>query len=110
VYDDNDKLLGQRVLPFNDLQMGYRHIALRTEGNFPMALPMLFVQIDVKGRAYPFAMGTKPPPQKKNIFTLGSRCVERWYNDEDRKVFLDWRDVCFSVKRRIMIDIEGRLS
>jgi hypothetical protein len=86
VYDDNDKLLGQRVLPFNDLQMGYRHIALRTEGNFPMALPMLFVQIDVKGRAYPFAMGTKPPPPKKNIFTLGSRCVERWYNDEDRKV------------------------
>ena len=48
VYDDNDKLLGQRVLPFNDLMMGYRHIALRTEGNFPMALPMLFVQIDVK--------------------------------------------------------------
>jgi hypothetical protein len=61
VYDDNDKLLGQRVLPFNDLQMGYRHIALRTEGNFPMALPMLFVQIDVKGRAYPYAMGTKGP-------------------------------------------------
>jgi phosphatidylinositol phospholipase C beta len=53
VYDDNDKLLGQRVLPFNDLQMGYRHIALRTEGNFPMALPMLFVQIDVKERSHP---------------------------------------------------------
>ena len=29
VYDENDKLLGQRILPFNDLQMGYRHIALR---------------------------------------------------------------------------------
>ena len=28
--------------------MGYRHIALRTEGNFPLALPMLFCQIDVK--------------------------------------------------------------
>jgi phosphatidylinositol phospholipase C beta len=28
VYDDNDKLLGQRVLPFNDLQMGYRHIEI----------------------------------------------------------------------------------
>ena len=28
--------------------MGYRHISLRTEGNFPMALPMLFCQIDVK--------------------------------------------------------------
>ena len=48
VYDENDKLLGQRILPFNDLQMGYRHVALKTEANFPMALSMLFVQIDVK--------------------------------------------------------------
>ena len=38
----------QRILPFNDLQMGYRHIALKTDANFPMALPMLFIQIDVK--------------------------------------------------------------
>ena len=63
VYDDSDKLLGQvspppalpsmtslsqRILPFDDLQMGYRHIALKTDANFPMALPMLFIQIDVK--------------------------------------------------------------
>ena len=48
VYDENDKLLGQRILPFNDLQMGYRHVALKTDANFPMALSMLFVQIDVK--------------------------------------------------------------
>ena len=48
VFDDSDKLLGQRILPFNDLQMGYRHIALKTDANFPMALPMLFIQIDVK--------------------------------------------------------------
>merc|ERR1712155_55148 len=34
--------------PFNDLQAGYRHIALRTEGNFPMSLPMLFCNIDLK--------------------------------------------------------------
>lgn len=48
VYEDNGKLLGQRILPFNDLQAGYRHIALRTEGNFPMSLPMLFCNIDLK--------------------------------------------------------------
>ena len=48
VYDDSGKLLGQRILPFNDLQAGYRHIALRTEGNFPMSLPMLFCNIDLK--------------------------------------------------------------
>ena len=29
-------------------QAGYRHIALRTEGNFPMSLPMLFCNIDLK--------------------------------------------------------------
>lgn len=48
VYDDSGKLLGQRILPFDDLQAGYRHIALRTEGNFPMSLPMLFCNIDLK--------------------------------------------------------------
>ena len=48
VYDENNKLLGQRILPFEDLQAGYRHIALRTEGNFPMALPMLFCKIELK--------------------------------------------------------------
>ena len=26
VYDDNNKMLGQRILPFEDLQAGYRHI------------------------------------------------------------------------------------
>lgn len=48
VYDDNNKILGQRILPFEDLQAGYRHIALRTEGNFPMSLPMLFCNIELK--------------------------------------------------------------
>ena len=48
VYDDNNELLGQRILPFEDLQAGYRHIALRTEGNFPMTLPMLFCKIELK--------------------------------------------------------------
>lgn len=48
MYDDNNKMLGQRILPFEDLQAGYRHIALRTEGNFPMTLPMLFCKIELK--------------------------------------------------------------
>ena len=41
-------MLGQRILPFNDLQAGYRHISLKTEGNFPMSLPMLFCKIELK--------------------------------------------------------------
>ena len=41
-------MLGQRILPFNDLQAGYRHISLKTEGNFPMSLPMLFCNIELK--------------------------------------------------------------
>jgi len=48
VYNENGKLLGQRVLPVNDLQAGYRHISLKTEGNFPMSLPMLFCNIELK--------------------------------------------------------------
>jgi hypothetical protein len=41
-------MLGQRILPFNDLQAGYRHISLKTEGNFPMSLPTLFCNIELK--------------------------------------------------------------
>ncbi len=31
-----------------DQQAGYRHISLKTEGNFPMSLPMLFCNIELK--------------------------------------------------------------
>nr|CAD7199566.1 unnamed protein product [Timema douglasi] len=48
VYDDNSRLLGQRILPLDGLQAGYRHISLRTEANFPMSLPMLFCNIELK--------------------------------------------------------------
>ncbi|XP_067206250.1 1-phosphatidylinositol 4,5-bisphosphate phosphodiesterase isoform X2 [Linepithema humile] len=49
VYDEsNNKLLGQRIVPLDGLQAGYRHIALRTEANFPMSLPMLFCNIEIK--------------------------------------------------------------
>lgn len=48
VYDENGKLLGQRILPLDGLQGGYRHISLRTEANFPMSLPMLFCNIELK--------------------------------------------------------------
>lgn len=48
VYDEGGKLLGQRILPLDGLQAGYRHISLRTEGNFPLALPMLFANIELK--------------------------------------------------------------
>ena len=48
VYDENGKMLGQRILPLDGLQAGYRHISLRTEGNFPLALPMLFCNIELK--------------------------------------------------------------
>lgn len=48
VFDENGKMLGQRILPLEGLQAGYRHISLRTEGNFPMSLPMLFICIELK--------------------------------------------------------------
>lgn len=48
MYEENGKLLGQRILPLDGLQAGYRHISLRSEANFPMALPMLFCNIELK--------------------------------------------------------------
>ncbi|KAF7989040.1 hypothetical protein HCN44_007350 [Aphidius gifuensis] len=48
VYEESGKLLGQRILPMDGLQAGYRHISLKTEANFPMALPMLFCNIEIK--------------------------------------------------------------
>lgn len=48
VYEENGKLIGQRILPLDGLQAGYRHISLRTEANFPMSLPMLFCNIELK--------------------------------------------------------------
>jgi phosphatidylinositol phospholipase C beta len=66
VYEENGKLLGQRILPLDGLQAGYRHISLRTEANFPMSLPMLFCNIELKiyvpdgfeGRVYWFHVYT----------------------------------------------------
>ncbi|TRY57926.1 hypothetical protein DNTS_009817 [Danionella cerebrum] len=48
VYDDNNKLIGQRVLPLDGLQAGYRHISLRNEGNKPLSLPSVFCNIVLK--------------------------------------------------------------
>ncbi|KAK0178655.1 hypothetical protein PV327_007528 [Microctonus hyperodae] len=48
VYEESGKILGQRILPLDGLQAGYRHISLKTEANFPMALPMLFCNIEIK--------------------------------------------------------------
>ena len=41
-------MIGQRVLPLDGLQAGYRHISLRTEGNFPLSLPTVFCEIILK--------------------------------------------------------------
>ncbi|XP_068088624.1 1-phosphatidylinositol 4,5-bisphosphate phosphodiesterase beta-4 isoform X8 [Hyperolius riggenbachi] len=48
VYDDNNKLIGQRILPLDGLQAGYRHISLRNEGNKPTSLPTIFCNIVLK--------------------------------------------------------------
>lgn len=48
VYEETGKLIGQRILPLDGLQAGYRHICLRTEGNFPLSLPTVFCRIILK--------------------------------------------------------------
>ena len=48
MFEETGKLIGHRVLPLDGLQAGYRHISLRTEGNFPLSLPTLFCHIVLK--------------------------------------------------------------
>ncbi|XP_032830155.1 1-phosphatidylinositol 4,5-bisphosphate phosphodiesterase beta-4-like isoform X1 [Petromyzon marinus] len=48
VYDENNKLIGQRILPLDGLQTGYRHISLRNEGNKHLSLPTVFCDIVLK--------------------------------------------------------------
>ncbi|KAG1924948.1 1-phosphatidylinositol 4,5-bisphosphate phosphodiesterase beta-4 isoform X1 [Pimephales promelas] len=48
VYDDNSKLIGQRILPLDGLQSGYRHISLRNEYNKPLSLATVFCNIILK--------------------------------------------------------------
>nr|ABJ96343.1 phospholipase C beta [Chaetopterus pergamentaceus] len=48
VYEETGILIGQRILPLDGLQAGYRHISLRTEGNFPLSLPTVFCYIILK--------------------------------------------------------------
>uniref|UniRef100_A0A1I8IV66 Phosphoinositide phospholipase C n=1 Tax=Macrostomum lignano TaxID=282301 RepID=A0A1I8IV66_9PLAT len=48
LYEETGKLIGQRILPLDGLCAGYRHISLRTEGNFPLSLPTIFCRIDLK--------------------------------------------------------------
>ena len=47
-YDDQNKLIGQRVLPIIGLRPGYRYICLRNEANQLLNMCMLFVNIKVK--------------------------------------------------------------
>uniref|UniRef100_A0A8C2HRV6 Phosphoinositide phospholipase C n=1 Tax=Cyprinus carpio TaxID=7962 RepID=A0A8C2HRV6_CYPCA len=47
-YDDNNKRIGQRILPLDGLQAGSRHISLRNEGNKPLSLSTVFCNIVLK--------------------------------------------------------------
>ncbi|GLH02475.1 1-phosphatidylinositol 4,5-bisphosphate phosphodiesterase [Gryllus bimaculatus] len=46
--EEGGRLLGQRVLPLDGLQPGYRHIPLRSEANQPLPLAQLFCYIEIK--------------------------------------------------------------
>ena len=45
VLDESNQLIGQRFLPIESLNAGYRHIVLRDQWNQPLGLPTLFVYI-----------------------------------------------------------------
>ncbi|XP_028393517.1 1-phosphatidylinositol 4,5-bisphosphate phosphodiesterase beta-1-like isoform X2 [Dendronephthya gigantea] len=45
VYEESGKLIGNRVLPVDSIQPGYRHIKLKSDCNQALCLPVLFVYI-----------------------------------------------------------------
>ncbi len=47
-FDEQNRLVGQRVLPVTALRSGYRYICLKNESNQPLNMCMLFVNITVK--------------------------------------------------------------
>ncbi|XP_063689017.1 1-phosphatidylinositol 4,5-bisphosphate phosphodiesterase beta-4-like isoform X2 [Bolinopsis microptera] len=48
VNDDAGKMIGQRIIPMESIQSGYRFISLRNDFNIPIGMASLFVKIDVK--------------------------------------------------------------
>jgi len=73
VYDENGKLLGQRILPLDGLQAGYRHISLRTEANFPQSLSMLFCCIELKQYVPEGLGGLMDALSNPNAFASGQK-------------------------------------
>uniref|UniRef100_A0A8B9JQM0 1-phosphatidylinositol 4,5-bisphosphate phosphodiesterase n=1 Tax=Astyanax mexicanus TaxID=7994 RepID=A0A8B9JQM0_ASTMX len=48
VYEDNGKIIGQRIIPVSAIRPGYHYIGLRNEKNQTLTLPAIFVYIEVK--------------------------------------------------------------
>ena len=47
-FDDQNRLIGQRILPVTALRSGYRYVCLKNESNQPLNMCMLFLNITVK--------------------------------------------------------------
>lgn len=48
VFEENGRLLGQRILPISYIQPGFKHILLYNNFNKPLGPITLFVHIDVQ--------------------------------------------------------------
>jgi phosphatidylinositol phospholipase C beta len=47
-YDEQNKLIGHRVIPLTEIRSGYRYICLKSESYQPANLCMIFVKINVQ--------------------------------------------------------------
>jgi len=65
VFEETGRMIGQRILPLDGLQAGYRHIPLRTEGNFPLSLPTVFCCVSLKTYVPEEFQGNPQNPQIK---------------------------------------------
>jgi len=96
VYEETGKLIGQRILPLDGLQAGYRHISLRTEGNFPLSLPTIFCQIILRSYV-PDGLNdfvnqlNKPMSSKKNDENLSTSLINSTDNGSSTNISLTRR-------------------
>uniref|UniRef100_A0A8C2BU38 Phosphoinositide phospholipase C n=1 Tax=Cyprinus carpio TaxID=7962 RepID=A0A8C2BU38_CYPCA len=106
VYDDNNKLIGQRILPLDGLQAGYRHISLRNEGNTPLSLPTVFCNIVLKTYV-PHGFGTivDALSDPKKFLTIAEKRA-----DQMRALGIDTSDIADVPNENCKSDKKGKVS
>nr|XP_026693914.1 1-phosphatidylinositol 4,5-bisphosphate phosphodiesterase beta-4 [Ciona intestinalis] len=107
LYDDGRQLIGQRVVPLNSLQTGYRYVPLRSPGGVPLDSTTLFVKINLKSYVPDNLLGELR--DEDSVAMNGSCCLFQFLrgyhgNEEHNEQRFDKIEgECGTVKRRALV-------